>query len=347
MRDSLAVVRAREWAAFLVRRLAYLSGVVFVVSGLTFVLTRMIGNPAYLIAGFQATPATIERIERELGLDQPLVVQYWDYITNLIGGDFGVSRLTYRPVMEEFMGRFPATIELAVWAMVIGLAWAVPAGIVAAMRRGGVVDRVLGPASAQIGLAMPAFWLGLVLLFVFTHSLGWTPSPSGRIDQFMQPPPNVTGFFIVDSALAGQWATFWDAVKHLVLPAATLAIGFSPPIFQVTRDSTLSVLNMDFVRTYRSLGMPESLVFRRVLKHVLPQVLTLSAFTFGYLLGGAILVEVVFSWPGVGLYSVAALNRLDYEPIVGLVILSAIIYVVLFFVTDLLQAYLDPRVRRR
>ena len=347
MKDSLLLVRTREWSIFLARRLVYLAGVIFVVSGFTFVLTRMIGNPAYLIAGFQATPATIERIERELGLDRPVYVQFAEYLGSIFTGDFGVSRLTYRPVMDEFLARFPATIELSVWAIIIGLLWAVPFGIAAGMKRGGTIDRYVGPIANQIGLAMPSFWLGLVLLFVFTHNLGWTPSPAGRIDPFMGGPPTVTGSFVIDSVLAGDWERFNSSVRHLILPTITLAIGFAPPIFQVARDSTLNVLSMDFVRSYRSLGMPEALIFRRILKHVLPQVMTLTAFTFGYLLGGAILVEVVFSWPGVGLYSVAALNRLDYEPIVGLVIVSAVIYVVLFFFTDLFQASLDPRVRRR
>ena len=347
MKNSLIGVRLREWTAFIARRLVYLLGVLLVVSGLTFALTRMIGNPASMIAGLRATPETIARIERELGLDQPWPLQFLDYLSGLLQGDFGVSRLTYRPVMEEFLARFPASLELAVVAMAIGLLWAVPFGIAAGMRKGGFIDRVLGPLSAQIGLSMPSFWLGLVLLFIFTHSLGWTPSPAGRLDPFMNSPPDVTGFFVLDSALAGQWETFRASVLHLALPAITLAIGFSPPIFQVTRDSTLSAIGGDFVRTYRSLGLPESLIFTRLLKHVLPQAMTLSAFTFGYLIGGAVLVEVVFSWPGVGLYSVNALNQVDSQPIVGLVILSAVMFVILFFVTDLLHAYWDPRVRRR
>lgn len=338
--------RAIAW--LLARRLAYLALLVLIVSAITFALTRSLGSPASLLAGQQATEEAVGSLEREMGLDRPLPEQYARYLGELAQGNLGVSRFTYQPVLSDIGDRFPATLEVAAFALVLGLLWSVPLGLLAAIRPGRLADRVLGPWVSQFGLSVPSFAIGLILIYVLYFRLGIVPAPLGRLGPAAEPPPEVTGLFTVDAVLAGRPDVLRSAFGHLILPGFTLALGFSPPIYQLTRDTARSVLRSDFVRAARSYGLPARTIYaQHVLRHVLPPVATSAALTFGYLLSGTILVEVVFAWPGVGQYAVQALNRLDYEPILGLVLLGTIVYVVLFLLTDLLQAAIDPRVRRQ
>jgi peptide/nickel transport system permease protein len=330
-----------------VKRVAYLAVVLLVVSAITFALTRFLGSPAYLLAGQRANEETIQSLEREIGLDRPLPEQYARYVWALLHGNLGVSRFTYKPVTSDIAERFPATFELATFAMMVGLMWAVPFGLVAAIRRGGLVDRVVGPVVNQVGLSVPSFAIGLVLIYLLYFRLQLFPAPFGRLDPDIAPPEDVTGLLTVDSLLAGRWDAFWSALAHLFLPAFVLALGFCPPIYQLTRDTAVGVLRSDFVRAARSYGLPSRTIYvRYVFRHLLPPVATSAALTYGYLLAGTVLVEVVFAWPGIGLYAVQALNRLDYEPILGLVLLGTAIYVVLFLLADLLQVAIDPRLRK-
>lgn len=327
--------------------MAYLILVLLVVSAVTFALTRFLGNPAYLLAGQRASEESIQGLEAEMGLDRPLPEQYGRYVWALLHGNLGVSRFTYKPVVSDIGERFPATLELASFAMLLGLAWSIPIGLIAAVRKGGVVDRVLGPIVNQIGLSVPSFAIGLVLIYVLYFRLRLFPAPLGRLNTDTLPPDNVTGLLTVDALLAGEWGVFRASLAHLFLPAFTLALGFSPPIYQITRDTARGVLRSNFVRAARSYGLPTRTIYvRHVLRHLLPPITTSAALTYGYLLSGTVLVEVVFAWPGVGLYAVQALNRLDYEPILGLVLLGTAIYVVLFLLADLLQLAIDPRLRR-
>jgi peptide/nickel transport system permease protein len=337
----------RSVLVMLAKRTFHLALLLLVVSAITFALTRSLGSPASLLAGQQATEASIGSLEREMGLDRPLPEQYFRYLGALVQGNLGVSRFTYQPVLSDIGDRFPATLELAAFGLLLGLCWAVPLGLMAAIRPGGLADRVLGPVSGQIGLSVPSFAIGLILIYLLYFRFGLVPAPLGRLGPAAEAPPEVTGLFTVDALLANRPDILRSSLAHLFLPGLTLALGFSPPIYQLTRDTARTVLRSDFVRAARSYGISAREIHtRRVLRHVLPPIMTSAALTFGYLLSGTILVEVVFAWPGVGQYAVQALNRLDYEPILGLVLLGTLVYVVLFLVTDLVQAAIDPRVRR-
>jgi peptide/nickel transport system permease protein len=329
------------------KRSAYLALVLLLVSAITFSLTRFLGSPAYLLAGQRANASTIHSLEQEMGLDRPLPEQYGRYLWALLHANLGVSRFTYHTVASDIGSRFPATFELATFAMLIGMLWAVPFGLASAIRKGGTIDRVVAPVLNQIGLSVPGFAIGLILIYVFYFRIQLFPAPLGRLDPEIAPPPNVTGLLTVDSMLAWRWDAFGSALAHLVLPGLTLALGFTPAIYQLTRDTALAALRSNHVRAARSYGLPGRTIYvHHVLRHLLAPVATSAALTYGYLLSGTVLVEVVFSWPGIGLYAVQALNRLDYEPILGLVLLGTAIYVVLFFLTDLLHIAIDPRLRR-
>jgi peptide/nickel transport system permease protein len=338
----------REWGPYLLRRLAYMLLVLLGVSSITFVVTRLIGNPVYLIAGMKATPEMVASITKEMGLDKPLWQQYASYLWSVAQGDLGTSRYTFHPVLSDFMDRFPATLELSTFAAILGVAWCIPVGVISAVRRGGFIDRFASNVVNQIGLSIPGFWLGLLLIYLLYFRLQVLPAPMGRLGTTMEPPPHATGLFVVDSLLAGDFETLKASLLHLLLPAFTLAVGFSPPILQLTRDTVLQILQSDFIRTARAFGLPAKTVYLKyALKHAIPPVATSIAFTYGWLLSGTVLIETVFAWPGIGLYAVEALNHLDYEPIVGLVLISAGIYVVVFFITDMLQFALDPRLRTK
>jgi peptide/nickel transport system permease protein len=315
------------------------------VSLAVFLITHEIGDPVYLILGRRATPSQYAHLRKSLGYDRPIWTQYIHYLGQLLHGNLGISQYTLQSVSTEIGQRFPATIELAGAAMIIGVAGAVPLGVVSAMRPGGALDRI-GQTVVRFGVAMPSFWLGLIFIYFFYYLWHIAPAPVGQLDISALPPPHVTGLSALDALLAGQWATFGSAMGHLLLPAATLAITACPPILQLTRDSMIAVLRSDFIRTARSLGIPQRrILWSYALKNALLPVITMSSMTFGYLLGGTLLVETVFSWPGVGLYAVQSMQRSDYAPVVGVTLLASAVYILVYFVSDLLSLVLDPRVR--
>jgi peptide/nickel transport system permease protein len=334
-----------EWGIYLGRRLLQLIIVLLGLAAITFVVTRFLGNPVYLLAGVQADEKTIETITRRLGLDRPLWEQYLIYVANLAHGDLGVSRFTSNPVMVDIGRRLPATLELSTAALLLGIAWTVPLGLLAARHKRSWLDR-LAQGLVEAGVAIPSFWLGLLLVYLLFYQLNLFPAPLGRLGPTATAPPYVTGLYTVDSLLMGNWATFRAAFSHLALPAITLAFTSCPPILQITRNAMVEILRSDYIRAARSNGIPERTIFLRyALKNALLPVTTMIAMTYGYLLGGTVLVEVVFAWPGLGLYAVDAMNNSDYEPIVGVVLLSAVIYVVIYLITDILHFIIDPRLR--
>ena len=336
----------KYWGAFLAKGLLRLLLVLIGVSSITFASTRMIGNPAYLIAGDRATPEMIDSIMQDMGLDRPLWEQYRNYMLSVAQGDLGTSRFTFQPVVVDLMDRLPATVEISTVALILGMLWCIPIGIVSAVRKGGFVDKFVAVVANQIGLSVPSFWLGLLLIYGLSFQMQLLPMPLGRLDFDLVSPTHVTGLFVVDSILARDLVTLKSALMHLLLPSITLAIGFSPPILQLTRDTVLQIIESEPIRGAIAFGLPSRIIYPRyVLKQAIPPVATSIALTFGWMLSGTVLVETVFAWPGIGLYAVEAINHLDYEPVIGLVLVSAAIYVIIFFLTDLLHFTLDPRLR--
>ena len=319
-----------------------LIGVVIV----TFLLTRALpGDPAAYFAGPAATKEAIEQIRVKLGLDQPLIVQFGRYVGDLARGDLGNSLTTGQPVGQEIRARLPASAELTLLGLFVSMMIAVPLGILAATRPGSLIDhacRVLATA----GVSLPVFFTGLILVYVFYYLLGLAPAPLGRLDVFFSPPPQVTGFYLIDSLLAGDVGTFWAALTQLVLPALTLGIFSLAPIARMTRASMLAVLASDFVRTAQASGLsPYTIIVTYAFRNAMIPVVTTLGMVFSFLLGANVLVEKVFAWPGIGSFAVEALIASDFAPLQGFVLTMAVMYVALNLMIDILYGLIDPRVR--
>lgn len=330
----------------LARRLAAalptLAGVVVV----TFVMARALpGDPAAYFAGPAATREAVEEIRRQLGLDQPLWVQFGAYLRDLARGDLGVSITTGQPVLADIAQRLPASAELTLLGLLIAAGLGVPMGVAAALRPSSWVDH-LCRIVATAGVSLPTFFTGLLLVYVFYYVLGWAPAPLGRLDAFSSPPPHVTGFYLIDSALAGDGETFLAAAAQLVLPALTLGVFALAPIARMTRGSMLAVMGSDFIRAARAAGLAgRTIVVRYALRNALLPVVTTLGMVLSFLLGANVLVEKVFAWPGIGSYAVEALIASDYAPVQGFVMTMAVLYVALNLVIDLAYQAIDPRVR--
>jgi len=335
---------ALRWPLYVATRLMGAALAMLGVVTLVFIVTHVLGDPARLILGPRATDEQLVQLRHQLGYDQPVLQQYWTYLGNLLHGDLGVSQYTQQPVRHEIWLRFPATIELAAAGLFLGLLWTLPLGIISALRPRGIVDRI-SQTIVEFGVAVPSFWLGILLIFLFYSVWHVAPSPVGELDISAIPPPRVTGMTVVDSLIAGQWETCWSALQHLALPAITLAITACPPILQLTRNSMIGVLRGDFVRSARAFGLPARTVRWYAFKNALLPITTMTAMTFGYLLGGTVLVELVFSWPGIGLYAIQSMQQFDYAPVLGVVILASLVYVLVYLFADLLAMMVDPRVR--
>jgi len=319
-----------------------LIGVVIV----TFLLTRALpGDPAAYFAGPAATREAIEQVRRTLGLDQPLWVQFGRYIADLAHGDLGNSLTTGQPVGQEIRTRLPASAELTLLGLIVSLAIAVPFGILASTRPGSLVDHACR-VIATAGVSLPVFFTGLILIYVFYYLLGWAPAPLGRLDVFYSPPPHVTGFYLVDSLLAGDGELFMASLKQLILPVMTLAVFALAPIARMTRASMLAVLASDFVRTARASGLtPFTVTVVYAFRNAMLPVVTTLGMVFSFLLGANVLVEKVFAWPGIGSFAVEALIASDFAPLQGFVLTMAVMYVALNLVIDILYGVIDPRVR--
>jgi len=333
-------------SAFVIRRLLLLIPTLIGVSLLTFALSRVVpGDPARLAAGAQATPEMYEQLRQEFGLDDPLPVQYWHYVTGLAEGDWGRSILSRRPVLDDLKVYWPATLELVLVGMFLAVLIGVPLGIVAAVRADRPIDQV-SRLVALMGVSVPAFWLAVLLQLFFGLKLGWLPV-SGRLPLGVDAPPNVTGLYLVDSAIAGQWATFGAALKNILLPALTLSFATLATIMRFTRASLLETLSQDYVRTARAKGVSERrVVARHALRNALIPTLTMIGLSFGWAMGGSVLVETVFDWPGVGLYATKSALTLDFMPIMGIALLYGIVFSLINIAVDVTYSLLDPRISR-
>jgi dipeptide transport system permease protein len=310
-----------------------------------FVSIRLVpGDPIEVRTGERGiSPERLAYFRHELGLDQPLWRQFLDYIWGVLHGDLGTSVSTHQPVLGEFLTLFPATLELTLTAMLFAVLLGVPAGVVAALKRGSAPDHLLMGA-ALAGFSMPIFWWGLLLVLLFSVHLGWTPV-SGRIDLLYYFEP-VTGFMLIDSLLSGQEGAFRSALAHLVLPAIVLGTVPLATIARMTRSSMLEVLQDDYVRTARAKGLsPLRVIGVHALRNALIPVVTVIGLQTGMLLGGAVLTEYIFSWPGVGNWLIESIQRRDYPVLQGGIILVSSIVILVNLFVDVLYGILNPRIR--
>jgi peptide/nickel transport system permease protein len=333
--------------SYLIRRLVLLVPTLFGLSLLTFTISHVVpADPAKLAAGPRATNDMVETIRHNCGLDRPLPEQYVTYLGDLVRGDFGDSILTRRSVGEDLRDRFPATYELVLGAMVLAVAVGVPLGIIAAVNQNRWPDQ-LSRLFAIGSVSIPQFWFGLVLRLFLASRLGWLPL-SRRLPTLVQPPDRVTGLLSVDSLLAGQVDTFWLALKHLALPVFVLSLGSMAIITRTLRGDLLEVFNQDFIRTARAKGLSErGVLLRHTLRNAFIPSLTMIGLSFGWTLGGTVLVEAIFDWPGIGKYAVDAAGHLDFNPIMGVTLLVGVVFILINLVVDLLYGLLDPRISYR
>jgi peptide/nickel transport system permease protein len=332
--------------SIVLKRLPGLVGVMLGVLVVTFFVSHLIPTDvARLIAGNQASEEVVTALRTRMGLDQPLPVQFWRYLQQLAQGDLGLSTRTQQPVAHELAGLFPATAELALCALLITVAVALPLGLLSALRRDSALDQVVRVLSL-IGISVPTFWAGLLLIQVFYGALGWLPS-GGRIDPRLAGlVPNVTGLMLIDTVLAARWDAFVDVLAHLVLPAGTLALHTIGGIARLVRAATLEALGEDHVRTARAAGLPgRRILGSYVMPHMLLPVVTALGLSLAHLLGGAVVTEIVFSWPGVGSHTIEAIAALDFPTIMGFTLLASLVYTLANLGVDLAYLWIDPRLR--
>nr|WP_282103738.1 ABC transporter permease [Marinobacter alexandrii] len=318
---------------------------VFGILVVCFILTRALpGDPAAYFAGDMADEASIEQVRENLGLDQPLPIQFVTYVGDLLQGDLGVAISTGQTVTQELAKRLPASLELTLGALLLALTIAVPLGVLAATRPNSWVDH-LCRFLVTAGVSLPTFFTGLALLYVFYYLLGWAPPPMGRLDMMFLPPESITGFYTIDSLIAGDWALFKASLAQMALPLITLALFTLAPIARMTRAAMLQTLASDYVRTARAAGLSR----RRVLityafRNALLPVITTLGMVFSFVLGANVLVEKVFAWPGIGSFAVEALVVSDYAAVQGFVLSMALLFVALNLLIDVTYTLIDPRV---
>lgn len=342
--------RARHpLASYLAVRAAVSVLLLLGVTLVTFVLSALVpSDPAAAALGERAAgdPAAVAAFNAKYGFDKPLPVQYGLYLQRLAHFDLGTSPQTHNPVADDLAQAFPATAELALAALLVSVVLGVLLGLYAAVRQRSFVDQVIRVGSL-IGLSTPTFWLALVVYYVFFYKLGWAPG-SGRLDNTLTPPPQVTGFMTIDSLLAGDLVAFQDACAHLVLPGIVLTLYTLGLLTRFARTSVLEVLSQDYVTAARAKGLTSRTVtFRYILRAALLPILTVVGLTFGSLLSGAVLTETVFAWNGLGQYAFKAATTLDLPAIMGVGLVVGITYVLINLVVDMLYGVIDPRVRTR
>jgi peptide/nickel transport system permease protein len=330
----------------IVRRLLLMVPSVFGVLAITFVITHVLPtNPVYLMLGPQASRAAAAELTRQLGYNQPVLVQFGDYLGQLVHGNLGFAWHTSDPVAFDLRARLPATLELIIVAMILAVPLSIVLGVIGARAQGRWPDGLVRVASL-LGVAVPDFWLGLLLIFFLSFRAHLFPPPMGQISFSVPAPTGPTGLLLLDSLLAGNLPAFWSALGHVFLPALTLAIGAIAPLTRITRSSMIEVLRSDYIRFSRSLGIAGSrLYYRYGLRNGVIPTVTLTGVIFGYLVGGDVLVEKIFAWPGVGLYAVDSIQYSDYAAIQGFVLVAALLYLTLFLIVDIVYGILDPRVQ--
>lgn len=333
--------------AYVAKRSVGLVWVLFGITVVTFLAVQLIpGDPARVLTGPEATAETLEQVRRELGLDEPAAVQFVRYVGRLVQGDLGVSIVSRRPVLSDLLDRYPATIELTLGSLLASTLVGVPLGVASAVGRGRAVDH-LSRFAALVGVSMPVFWLGLVLQWVFYGYLEWLPVGS-RLGEGVSSPPAISGLHLVDSILRADARTLMEALKHLLLPMVTLSTVTLALVMRITRSAMLETLPQQFINTARSKGLSELRVIGvHALRNAGPVILTVVGLRLGTLFGGAVLTETVFSWPGVGLYAVHAVEHKDFPGLMGFTLTLAALYTLINLLVDLSYGWLDPRMSQQ
>jgi peptide/nickel transport system permease protein len=327
-------------------RLPLLAVLMAAISLAVFVLSQYLpGDPAFIAAGGgDATPEMIAHARERLGLDRPMVIRYVFYMRSALLGDFGRSMVNNKPVSEDLRKFWPASVELALAAIAISALIGIPLGVVSAIRAGRWLDRLITPGSVFLG-SMPIFWLGLMAVLVFYRQLDLLPA-GGRLAVGVPPPPTITGLYLVDSLLSGQLVVFGNALRHLILPASILSVISLAMITRITRAAMLDILHEDYLRTARAKGLPEPrIVLKHALRNASVPIVTVVGIQLGQLIGGVVITETIFSWPGLGLYAVTAVENQDYPAIMAFTLLTTIVYVVINLGVDLLYPLLNPQTR--
>ncbi len=335
-----------NYLLYVVRRLLLLIPLLIGVTFVVFVLTRVVitGNPIDQIVPPMASDELREQLAERYGLNDPITIQYFKYMRNLLRGDLGVSFRSGLPVMQEIVRFFPATFELTTYAMLLALLVGVPLGVISAVWRDTWIDHLSRFLSVS-GVSMPVFWLSLLLIYFFFIKLQIAPPPQGRINARILAPDTITGWLTIDSLLSGNWRAFRSTVSTLALPTIALAYGAMAPLARMARSGMVEVLGTQYIRTARAQGLRwRTVVFKYALKNALLPVVTMTAVVYGFLLGGSVLVENIFAWPGLGRYAYNAIASSDYTAIQGFVLYATTMFVLLFLITDFAYKALNPRI---
>ena len=332
--------------SFTLRKLLTVAGTMLGIAVLTFVITNIApGDPARLVAGPNATEDMVETIRSEYGLDRPIIEQFVIYMKDLMTGDFGTSIVSTRPVLDELLRYAPATIELVLVAMLLGIVVGVPLGMLSAVYKDGPIDHVTRILSIS-GVALPAFWFGILMQLYFSVELGWLPV-SGRLPLVARPPDMVTGSLLIDSLISGNFKTFNSALSYIILPAIVLSFPCLASILRVNRAEMIEVLQSDYIVAARAHGISSRrIVAIYALKNALLPTLAMIGLRFGWMLGSTVLVETVFDWPGIGLYAVSSALASDFKPVIGVTLLIGFLFIIANTLVDLAYAWIDPRLRR-
>lgn len=330
---------------YLLRRLLLVIPVLVGLSILTFVVSRVVpGDPVGLAAGPQATPEIKAKLRQEFGLDKPLPLQYVYYIENLFKGDWGRSLYTRRKVADDLRTYFPATLELTLVAITFATLLGVPAGVISAMYRDRLPDH-LSRLMSLFFVSFPSFWLAMIFQMFFGLKLGWFPTGK-RFDVLTAAPGDYTGLYLLDSLFHGDLKAFWMSLSHITLPALVLSFSALASITRITRASMLEVLEKDFIRMEQAMGIPHRIIITKyALRNAFIATLTVISLNFGWLMAGAVLIETIFDWPGLGLYAVESSLRLDFQPIMGITIVYGVVFSLVNILTDMAYGLLDPRIR--
>ena len=330
---------------YLIRRIIMLIPTLIFVTFMTFLISQSLpGDPISLTLGPEATQQTVNELKKKWNLDKPLIVQYGLYIKRLLHGDWGVSIRTKRPVIEDLKAFFPATIELAFFSMLIASFVGILAGTIAAIRFNKPQDYIVR-FYAMLGASVPVFWLGLVLLFAFYFKLGWLPGV-GRIDSWLPTPKYITGMYIFDTLLTGDWTGLKSAILHIILPSFTLSFPIAGIIARQARASMMEKMQENYVKFAFAKGLDERIViWKHAMKNALIPVVTIIGIMYGLCLGGVVLTEAVFSWPGIGRYAVESILYLDFPSVMGVALLTTFSYVLVNLIVDITYCFLDPRIK--